>query len=139
MLLANLGNSNPVPTLDVQVLLGSPTAKSAMIESRFESTEVLRVFAKHELKYFYLLDQAALSFVDGDNDGARVLSLPDARSARFVYKGRIAGQHVFNFSLPDYGVETELRVPIDRTFYQAGIKLGDGMVILKMRAHVSSK
>jgi hypothetical protein len=123
----------------VQVLVGTSKPNRTLADKAVESVELSRVFAKHNLKYFYVLDDVTISFEGQEQSQGRVLSLPKDRSARFVYSGQNTQHHVLEFSLPDYEVIAQLRVPEARIFYQAGIKHDGGMIILKMRLNPFKK
>ena len=139
MLLLNLSTPANLPTLDVQVLLATPKPDMTLVNKAVKAPELNRVFAKHKLKHFYVLEDVTISFEGVEPSQGRVLSLPKGRSARFVYSGQTTEHHVLEFSLPDYQVMAQLRVPGSHTFYQAGIKHEGGMIILKMRLNPFKK
>ena len=139
VLLLNLSTPTVLPSLDVQVLVGTAQPKNALVDKTVTSAELNRTFRNQNLNHFYLLDEVTISFNDSDKRQQRTLSLPEGRSAQFKYTGRTPRHHVLEFSLPDYKVLAQLRVPESRTFYQAGIKHEDGMIILKMRLNPFKK
>ena len=138
VVLLNLGVLPSPPTLDIQILLGSPRPQSNLTDKSYVSSEVKNVFVKHGLSYFYLLNEVTLTF-SNKNPKAEVLTLPNQRLAQFRYRGTGVRRHVFDFSLPDYNVEARLHAPTGRTFYQAGIRHPNGMVILKIRVRAPRK
>ena len=138
VLLLNLGTIERPPNLDVQVLLGSSSPQSHMLEKAYTSPVIKKVFVRHGLKYFYLLNEATLTFSQ-KGAKAEVLVLPNNRTAHFTYQGNRAQQYAFDFWLPDYNVKAQFQAPTERTFYQAGIKHPNGMVILKIRVRSARK
>lgn len=139
MLLLNLSTPNLLPTLDVQVLFATRTPDARLADKALNTRELSQVFAKQNLNHFYALDDVTISFDGRTPEAPRIVSLPQDRSARFAYSGRTAEHHVLEFSLPEYNVTTQLQVPESKTFYQAGIKHGSGMIILKMRLNPLKK
>lgn len=139
MLLLNLSTPTTLPTLEVQVLVGTVKPNATFAGKMMKSAEINQVFGKHNLKYFYLYDELTISFAGPEQSQGRILSLPKGRSARFVYVGQTTSHHILEFSLPDYDVMAQLKVPESRTFYQAGMKHDDGMIILKMRLNPFKK
>lgn len=138
VVLLNLSAPQSPPILDIQILLGSSSPQSNLTGRNYQSTEVSNLFGKHGLLHFYLVNDVTLTF-SNQGSTAEVLTLPNHRTALFAYKGTGDFQHVFDFSLPDYNVKARLQAPTGRTFYQAGIKHPNGMVILKIRVRTPRK
>lgn len=138
VLLLNLGTIELPPNLDVQVLLGSSRPQSKMLEQAYTSPAIKKVFIRNGLKYFYLLNETTLTFSQKGSE-TEVLVLPNDRTAHFTYRGAREQQHAFDFWLPDYNVKAHLLAPTERTFYQAGIKHPNGMLILKIRVRSARK
>ena len=135
VILLNLSGSVRPPVLSVKVLLATKTALASQQIQSYESAEVKRLFSKHQYRYFYLLGERTLDFSEPIATKHRAIELPNEQSAKFVYTGFENGQHVYDFSLPDYGVKAQIKAPPNRTFYQAGIRYKGGVVILQLRAN----
>lgn len=74
-------------------------------------------------KGFKQLDRAAFSFT---KDEAQTLQLPNGKGARFTYKGVTGREHLLQFAVPQDKLELSLRAPLNKMFYQAGMRYGTG-------------
>ncbi len=119
------------PQLEVTVFLATRTASTEPSPSKAELQELERVFRGQGFRFFYRLKHEYLSF--GQTPTA-VLSLPSEKRALFTYRVEKSNHYLYDFSLPEYDVKATLRIPLNRTFFQAGIKHKGGTLILKIRA-----
>ncbi|MGB0646559.1 MAG: hypothetical protein ACPGQS_05245 [Bradymonadia bacterium] len=134
VVLFNLSGSVRPPVLSVKVLLATKAAIASKQAQRYDSAEVKRLFSKHDYRHFYLIGENALDFGATPSAKNKTVDLPNSQSAQFIYSGFANGQHVYEFSLPDYGVKAQIKAPPGRTFYQAGIRYNGGVIILRLRA-----
>lgn len=60
------------------------------------------------------------------------IDLPNGESAEFKHQGIEKKLHKIHFSLPKSKVNLDLKAPLKKMFYQAGMKHAGGMLILAM-------
>ncbi len=120
-----------VPQLEVTVFLGTGSATPNQAASKQELLELKRVFRGKGFRFFYRLKKVYLSF---DRSSKATLTLPSDKRALFTYKAERDQHYLYAFSLPEYDVTAQLRIPLNRTFYQAGIRHNGGTLLLKIRA-----
>ncbi len=61
------------------------------------------------------------------------LALPNGQTAEFVYQGPAgANEHKVNLAVPEGRVDIDVRLPMNRVFYQAGFKHDGGILILAL-------
>lgn len=134
VLLLNVTGPVRPPVLSVKVFHATKTAVSSQQAQRFNSAEIKSLFSKHNYRHFYLLGESSLDFASTVSKPNKAVELPNKQSAKFRYRGFLNGQYVYDFSLPDYGVTAQIKATPGRTFYQAGIRYKEGMIILQLRA-----
>jgi hypothetical protein len=89
------------------------------LEKAFGGYTMFKQLAKHDLKL--------------TKSQAEQVVLPNGRSASFTYQGPAgAHQHNIKFAVPDSKVDVDVRLPMNRMFYQAGFKHDGGILILAL-------
>lgn len=78
---------------------------------------------------FKQLSKSDLKLVAGRKT---TLKLPNGEAAEFTYKGKEKGSHLVRLAIPRSKVEVDLRAPLEKMFYQAGIKHAGGILILAL-------
>lgn len=74
-------------------------------------------------KGFKQLDNVAFTLATG---GERSLKLPNGSTAKFTYKGASGKEHNVQFAVPKDKLNIALRAPLNKLFYQAGMRYGSG-------------
>jgi len=97
--------------------------------------ELTEAFAGY--KGFKLLQSEELAIYDPAQplgaQAAQSIKLPNGETAEFRHSGVSAkGQHSIRFSLAQAKVVVDLKAPLRKVFYQAGMKHAGGILILAM-------
>ena len=119
------------PELEVTVFLATRSVVAEPAPAVDEKRELEKVFRGQGFRFFYRLKKVYLSF---DRSAKAVLNLPSDKRALFTYQAERNQHYLYSLSLPEYDVKATLRIPLNRTFYQAGIKHNGGTLLLKIRA-----
>ena len=97
--------------------------------------ELTEAFAGY--KGFKLLQSEELPIFDPtpplDPNPAKSIKLPNGETAEFLHSGvSPKGQHSIRFSLAQAKVVVDLKAPLRKVFYQAGMRHAGGILILAM-------
>lgn len=61
------------------------------------------------------------------------VGLPNGQTAEFTYEGPVgASEHKIKLAVPEGRVDIDVRLPVNRVFYQAGFKHDGGILILAL-------
>ena len=118
------------PEMNVSIFLGTETEVSKPQASAELRAELLKVFGSQKFRHVYPLGVQSLRF---KNSNTGVVQLPDDRKAFFDFKGVEGQHHLFELRLPAFGISATLHIPLNRVFYQAGIRHAGGTLILRIR------
>ena len=66
------------------------------------------------------------------NDKSPKLQLPNGQTASFRYDGKDGKSHKLHLSIPKSKVNVDLRSPLKRPFFQAGMRYREGILILAL-------
>ena len=91
---------------------------NASLVKAFGGYQGFKQLAKHDLEL--------------DRDQAKGFKLPNGHQAKVTYKGLDGKQHRIRLAAPKAKVDVDLKVPMNRMFYQAGMKHANGILILAL-------
>ena len=129
---AQTEQSNPqitAPEMKVTLFLASETKRSQSPVSAADRAELDQVFDSQNFRHFYQMGVQSLRFQDAKTGAVK---LPDGTEAFFDFKGVEGQHHLFSLRLPAYGISAKLHVPLNRVFYQAGLRHAGGTLILRI-------
>lgn len=112
-------------TLNVSVIHAQK--KAGPTDTALDGQALKRAFKGY--RSFKLLDKRALKM---SKKQPGKLRLPNGLAAQFRYEGKAGARHKVNFAVPRKRVDVDLRAPLKRTFYQAGMRYKKGILILAL-------
>ncbi|MBU0552183.1 hypothetical protein KKF91_09310 [Myxococcota bacterium] len=121
------GQALAADALTLNVTIIHAQKKAGPTDAALNGAALKRAFKGYNS--FKLLDQKALKL---SKKGASSLKLPNGQDAHFRYEGLAGARHKINFAVPKKRVDVDLRAPLKRTFYQAGMRYKKGMLILAL-------
>lgn len=121
--------ANDQITFDVVVI--HATKDSGGVDKSLKSLETALVRSFGDYSAFKKLDTTEFNLASGKKHSVKLPNGHD--NATFIYNGNHGKKHLVKLSIPKARVEADLRMPINKPFFQAGLRYQGGILILAFR------